>query len=323
MKPLVSIIIPVYNGEKYIERCIRSLLGQEYKEIEIIAVDDGSTDHCAEIIKSIQVEDDRVKYLFQENSGPGVARNRAIKEAKGKYLLFVDADDYVGRDYIADLAHTAEDNNAELTIGGYTLVYEDSDSENRIVPDQYVQYTEEEWAYRISSCWSRLYLKKFWDENEISFQEDKEARAEDVPVVLYSNAMAQNITIVKNSGYFYYQHQGSAMNSLAKKVVFKFPYKAFDEMYHKIRNIRMVNSREYFDFGILKFLAHFEFVIYRNAAKEEKVYFQNYLYELLKDDFGQMVVNWKKIKTKMDLPMTHKVAIHLFIMKHRRNIGNK
>ena len=55
MKPLVSIIIPVYNGEKYIERCIRSLLGQEYKEIEIIAVDDGSTDHCAEIIKSIQV----------------------------------------------------------------------------------------------------------------------------------------------------------------------------------------------------------------------------------------------------------------------------
>lgn len=320
---MVSVIIPIYNCQKYIERCIRSLLEQDYTNIEIITVDDGSTDQSADIIKKLQEEDGRIKYLYQENSGPGVARNKAVKQAKGKYLLFVDADDYVSTDYISDLVHAAEENSAELTIGGYTLIYEDSDNENRVVPKRYVRHTEEEWAYRISSCWSRLYLKKFWDENNILFQEEKEARAEDVPVVLYSNAMAENITIVKNSGYYYYQHQGSAMNSLAKKVVFKFPYKAFEEMYHKIRNTGIVNSGEYFDFGILKFLAHFEFVIYHNAAKKEKEYFQNFLCELLKDDFGQMVVNWKKIKTKMDLPLTHKVAIHLFIMKHRRNIGNK
>lgn len=320
---MVSVIIPVYNCQKYIERCIRSLFEQNYKDIEIITVDDGSADQSADIIKRLQAEDGRIRYLYQENSGPGVARNKAVKEAKGKYLLFVDADDYVSTDYISDLVDAAEENNAELTIGGYTIVYEDNDNENRVVPEKYVQYTAEEWAYRISSCWSRLYLKKFWDENNILFQEEKEARAEDVPVVLYSNAMAENITIVKNPGYYYYQHQGSAMNSLAKKVVFKFPYKAFEEMYHKIRNAGIVNSREYFDFGILKFLAHFEFVIYHNATKSEKKHFKCFVCELLKDDLRSMVISWKKIKSKLDLPIIHKIAINLFIMKYRRNIGNK
>ena len=320
---MVSVIIPVYNCQKYIERCIRSLLEQDYIDIEIITVDDGSTDQSADIIKKLQEEDGRIKYLYQENSGPGVARNKAVKQAKGKYLLFVDADDYVSTDYISDLVHVAEENNAELTIGGYTLIYEDSDNENRVVPEKYVQYAAEEWAYRISSCWSRLYLKKFWDENNILFQEEKEARAEDVPVVLYSNAMAENISVVKNPGYFYYQHQASAMNSLAKKIVFKFPYKAFEEMYHKIRNAGIVNSKEYFDFGILKFLAHFEFVIYRNATKAEKEHFRCFVCELLKDDFKQMLVDWKNLKKKIDLPMTHKIAINLFIMKYRRNIVNR
>lgn len=321
--PLVSVIIPVYNGQKYIEKCLCSLLEQDCKEIEIIAVDDGSTDCSSEMIKKLQVKDSRIRYFYQENSGPGVARNRAVRESKGKYLLFVDADDFLSKDYITDLVRAAEENNAELTIGGYTLTYEDKTNEIKIVPEEYERNVMEEWAYRISSCWSRLYLKAFWDKNNMSFQEEREARAEDVPVVLFSNAMAKNISIVKNAGYYYYQHAGSAMNDLNKKVIFKFPYRAFGEMYNKLRQTQIHNSREYFDLGILKFLAHFEFVIYRNVDKEEKEKFHSFIYELLHKDFAHMISSWRILAAKSDLPLTHKAAINLFIMKHKRNMSDK
>ena len=321
--PLVSVIIPVYNGQKYIEKCICSLLEQDYKKIEIIAVDDGSTDCSSEMIKEMQVKDSRIRYFYQENSGPGVARNRAVRESEGKYLLFVDADDYLSKDYITDLVRTAEENNAELTIGGYTITYEDKKNEIRIVPEEYERNVMEEWAYRISSCWSRLYLKAFWDRSNIFFQEEREARAEDVPVVLFSNAMAKNISIVKNAGYYYYQHAGSAMNDLNKKVIFKFPYRAFDEMYKKLRKTQIYNSRDFFYVGIIKFLAHFEFVIYRNVDKKEKEKFHRFMYELLNEDFAQMIRSWRKLAVKSNLPLIHKAAIYLFIMKHKRNMSDK
>ena len=90
----VSIAIPVYNCEEYIEQCIRSVLNQTLKELEIICINDGSTDRTSQIIESLQREDVRIYQLYQENQGAGLARNRAIREARGKYIAFLDADDY-------------------------------------------------------------------------------------------------------------------------------------------------------------------------------------------------------------------------------------
>ena len=90
--PLVSIIIPAYNAEKYIQRALESALAQTYKDIEIIVIDDGSTDKTAEIIKTYQ--DPRIIYFFQKNQGQGPARNNGIKKSQGEYITFLDADDY-------------------------------------------------------------------------------------------------------------------------------------------------------------------------------------------------------------------------------------
>lgn len=317
MKPLVSVVIPVYNCQLYIEKCIRSLLNQKYKQIEIIAVDDGSTDASADIIRNIQADDSRIRYFYQDNSGPGKARNKGIEESKGKYLLFVDSDDYVSDDYIFDIVECAEKNSAELAIAGYTLVYENKNTEQVVVPKKYVKNISEEWAYRISSCCSRLYLREFWTQHKLAFHEERNARAEDVPIVLYSNAMAKNISIVKNAGYYYYQHQGSAMNALKKKVIFGFPYQAFEEMYKVVKETEIENSREFFDFGILKFLAHFEFVIYRNAEKMEKKYLEQYIRNLLKDDMKHILISWRTLRNKIELPLVHRCAIGLFALKLR------
>ena len=90
--PLVSIIIPFYNSEKYIKRSLESILGQTYKNLEIILIDDGSTDRTVEIVKSYK--DPRIIYLFQKNQGQGPARNNGIKKSQGEYITFLDADDY-------------------------------------------------------------------------------------------------------------------------------------------------------------------------------------------------------------------------------------
>lgn len=315
--PKVSIVIPMFNCELYIERCIDSLLRQTYDNIEIIVVDDGSLDKSAEIVKDMQLKNAKIIYLYQDNSGPGVARNRAIKYATGKYILFVDSDDYLGTNYIEEMVECAEENNSELVIAGYTLVYEDKKKQVPIVPKKYIKNTAEEWAYRISACCSRLYLKDFWNRHNLKFSQEKGARAEDVPIAIYSNVMAKNISIVQNAGYYYYQHSESAMNNKKKKVLFNFPYDAFENMYINVKNADKENSHDFFCVGILKFLAHFTIVIYRNASKEEKKNFYDYMERVVGDDFLLLIDGWKKVRKEMEIPLSRKAAIELFILIYR------
>lgn len=316
MKDLVSIIVPMYNCSLYIEKCIMSLISQTYNQLEILIVDDGSTDNCGDIVKAYARSDARVKYFYQENSGPGRARNKAIEESQGKYLLFVDSDDYLGEDYIQDMVQCAETDHAELVIGGYTLFYENNNRKEAVIPEDYKRNDSEEWAYRISSCCSRLYLKAFWQENNLQFHENKSARAEDIPIVLYSNAMAKQISVVHNAGYFYRQHQYSAMNLIKKGIVFRFPYDAFKSMYLALRDKELHNSREFYDIGIVKVLANFEFVIYRRTDSNERKAFNKYVKELIKDDKNIMLQEWKMHRRSIQFPVWIKFAIDLFWVKY-------
>ena len=90
----VSVIVPVYNTEKYLEQCLNSILGQTLQEIEVICVDDGSTDGSVQMIERMSLEDERLVLLKQKNAGGGAARNLGMEKAKGKYLMFLDSDDF-------------------------------------------------------------------------------------------------------------------------------------------------------------------------------------------------------------------------------------
>ena len=94
-KDLISVVIPMYNSEKSIDRCIKSIINQSYKNIEIIVIDDGSTDNSKKICEKLAMKDSRIKVLTQTNSGVATARNNGMKEAKGKYLCFIDSDDWI------------------------------------------------------------------------------------------------------------------------------------------------------------------------------------------------------------------------------------
>lgn len=119
MKPVVSVIIPVYNGEKYIERCLDSIVNQSYENIEIIIVNDGSLDGTNEKIKKYKEIDNRIVYVQQENSGVSCARNTGINKASGSYLVFVDSDDTVEKDYIKILLDTINEYDLDIVACGY------------------------------------------------------------------------------------------------------------------------------------------------------------------------------------------------------------
>ena len=109
--PLVSIIIPVYNVEQYLDQCMETVLGQTYSNLDIILVDDGSKDKSSQMCDEYVAKDKRVKVLHKENGGLSSARNKGLELAKGQYIIFPDPDDYLEKDYIQTIINTIKTNN--------------------------------------------------------------------------------------------------------------------------------------------------------------------------------------------------------------------
>ena len=123
---MISLIVPVYNGERFLRACADSILNQSMREIEVIFVDDGSTDGSREILKEYARKDARVRVIAQENRGVSAARNRGIGEAKGEYLWFFDCDDVMHEGAAQAMLDCAQKTGADLTAAGYCYLHEES-----------------------------------------------------------------------------------------------------------------------------------------------------------------------------------------------------
>lgn len=128
---MVSIIVPIYRAEKTLARCIESVVAQEYKDWELILVDDGSPDRSGEICDVYAAKDDRISVIHQENSGVAEARNAGIKVSKGEFICFIDSDDYVSSSYLSDFAYSL---SIDFELQGMTLVYTDSTKNHDKLP---------------------------------------------------------------------------------------------------------------------------------------------------------------------------------------------
>ena len=141
---IVSIIVPVYNVEKYFSRCINSLLSQTYPFLEIILVDDGSPDNCGEMCDDFALSDKRIKVIHKANAGLGMARNTGLDYATGDYIVFVDSDDYVAPEYVEVLLNSLIKHNAEIATAGFIRNFLDgSQKMQRSVTNSQIWYDEE------------------------------------------------------------------------------------------------------------------------------------------------------------------------------------
>lgn len=122
---MISIIIPIYNVEKYLSKCIESLVGQTYKDIEIILINDGSPDHCLSICEQYSKKDNRIIVINQENKGVSAARNAGLKIAKGEYIGFIDPDDWIAVDMYEGLHSVIKQSDVDMVICGYEYYSED------------------------------------------------------------------------------------------------------------------------------------------------------------------------------------------------------
>lgn len=164
---LVSVIVPVYNGETEMNRCIDSILNQTYKEIELILIDDGSVDSSLSICRNAAKNDQRIKVLHQENKGVSAARNLGLKWAEGEYVTFVDADDYIAPDYVEKLYLMIKHNRCNLSMCNYVEVCDGKEDKINIINTDGIMrsveliedtlYGRDEGGF----CWGKMWRKSF------------------------------------------------------------------------------------------------------------------------------------------------------------------
>ena len=127
LKPLISILVPVHNTQKYLEACLTSIKNQTYNNLEIICIDDCSTDSSYEILKEYERKDNRIKVIHKANAGVGEARNSGLDVATGDYIGFVDSDDFIDENFYEKMLNSIIENNADLCMCGYKYIYDNGE----------------------------------------------------------------------------------------------------------------------------------------------------------------------------------------------------
>lgn len=214
-KTLISIIVPVYNTEKYIERCLDSIMKQDYPNFEVILVNDGSTDESRIIIQKYKEKYKNISYIKQENKGVGAARNAGIKVAKGDYISFVDSDDYISKDFIETMMKSLQQNNSDIAECIFYLKYKDSDKVEYFKNDNCIYDTESYLEQYILDWKSSLFWNKIFKSELIdNLRFKKERRCIDDEFFTYKAILkAHKISRINEPFYYYRQRKSSAINN--------------------------------------------------------------------------------------------------------------
>ena len=238
---MISIIVPIYNVERYLSQCIESLINQTYTDIEIILVDDGSTDRCSDICDSFAKKDSRIIVIHQENSGVSTARNAGLEIAKGQYIGFVDPDDWISPDMYGSMLRNLQETESDLAICGYTYCYEDGriDEKREYERKPPELLTQKDIMRRMSDIppsvrhcvWNKLFRKSLLQ--GILFPEQL-CSSEDVWFLTEYLLRTKNAIIIHEPFYFNRVRDGSATHGGLSVHSLAESFRALDFMYQSI-----------------------------------------------------------------------------------------
>lgn len=309
---LVSIVVPIYKVEKYLEKCVKSICEQTYSDLEIILVDDGSPDACGTMCDAYAKQDHRIKVLHKTNGGLSDARNEGVKLATGKYLLFVDSDDYVARDLVEKTVSLAEENQCDMVLYDYYYVESDGmEIHSTVVPENKVISLDKEPLLLLAatSAWTKLFRRDFYIQSNCPFPQG--IYFEDLATTSIFFMKAERVYYLKEPLYYYVNRENSIMtgknfekSSHDKIVALEGVLSAYKEegLYEKYREELeyLVFANEYFEPS--KVLA---------LAGEDGEYlerYRKYLYETI-----PRIHDNKYVKN-----LGKKDKLHLWILDHKQ-----
>ncbi len=229
MTELISIIIPIYNGEKYIDRCLKKIEEQSYKYYEVIIIDDGSKDNTKNICSYYLKRNDKIHYFYKENSGVSDSRNLGIDKAKGKWITFIDCDDYISKKYLSELVNKIK-KDTDFVCSNYYNVKGTEISEcpikindnltkdnfiDMILNDKYVAKNKELLYKASRNVWGKLYKKDILIKNNIRFKKNIKLFEDGIFQLEYLKYV-NKIDITSESIYYYLLNEGSATHKYQK-----------------------------------------------------------------------------------------------------------
>lgn len=295
--PQISVIVPVYNVERYLTRCINSILNQTFIDFELILVDDGSPDNCPSICDEFKSKDKRVKTIHKQNGGISSARNTGIDLAEGEYLSFIDSDDWIEKDMLQVLYELAVSKKADVAECAFQRVEEEEQRQKlcNITPKISERSGEAaivalySGAGASNAVWNKLYKRRVFD--SLRFPEG--INYEDsylMPQIVYT---ANKVVYTTYVGYYYFQRCGSITKS-------EFTVKNTNKIvvYEAVRDFLMKN-------GLVRAMAHNDatlaFIMINNIEELKKSKLDYELAEALLKDFDKLffeflnnsVLNWK------------------------------
>lgn len=260
----VSVIIPVYNAEKYLSECVESLLNQTLVSCEFIFVNDGSTDASQLILEEYSKIDQRIVLIYQENKGVSAARNAGIIKSNGSFITFIDSDDYVSNDYLKVLYSAISSSEIEIVGSNFFLQQNGNWIPKKIPLDVDMTYD----SYCIQSqiipiylsedilnpCWGKIYDRDFLINRNIQFPLNM-TNGEDSLFCIYAFSKASNVRFIDYCGYYYREVVGSASRDISKKNYLKiaidnlkFDHKKYadlkidDKIINHLKSQRFVNN---------------------------------------------------------------------------------
>ena len=273
----ISVIVPVYNAEKYLPACVQSILGQTFQDFELILVDDGSPDSCGEMCECWARKDDRIKVIHKENGGLSDARNAGLDIAQGDYIGFVDSDDYIRRDMFEVLVTNLEKTSADISMCGYTDIYEDGRSRGRKCTDDNTVYIwdRKEAIHEILlgkklsvHAYTKLYRRALFE--YVRYPKGK--ISEDAYVIMDIMAQVNRAVFTPRTEY-YYVHRGDSINTAKYREIDKTRIEAHRKNYEYIKQTYPEYEKLAFDryLGAMCFVANKMIVSGANPKETKKI----------------------------------------------------
>lgn len=304
MKSKISIIIPVYNVEDYIAKCLDSVVNQTLKDIEIIIIDDETPDKSMDIVAKYAKKDSRIKVLKEKNKGQAGARNYAIKESSGEYLMFVDSDDYIALDMCEKLYNKATSDNADIVYSNFLEVDNNGtptlESKNILFDDAKKNYV----ITQFGPC-CKIIKSSIIKDNKLYFPETIRAY-EDIAVVSSWMIHANKVSFIDKSFYYYLIRSGSTMHQTSYDKKLEDIFESLDIFWNSFKE---TNSLE-------KYYSEIEWVFISNllhAATLRFLPFENYqknidiIISIMKDKFPK----WNKNKYYKKKGIKFKIVCNL------------